>query len=322
MGDEPGYWYEDQRGRRYWHGPRFWTAAIGPSIIEYVTDRPVAALGCLLRDGSRGTIIYAIQQEDGLEPQWLRPRADGSVQSGRIEITAAGICFVDAQPRGYVSSLYRLSGEPGRYIASDRGGHKWQGPCNWVEMHGHAVIEIVFDHKSAVRGCLLPDGARGSVVSKEPVRELRDGEWVEIEHRWRRPMSDGSWSDGDIEIGESDIRFIDDPPRAPRQLDTRSPDDTPDLETDLMASARIADLVKDIRFATDLYRAMCNTDWFRNGVQWATTWRVAGGIVAYLRDLNEDYNDFYCSGDEGIVADDVAAELAALGWNEAPYNYP
>jgi hypothetical protein len=138
----------------------------GSSSIEYVTDRPVSAIDCGLPDGSRGTVICAIQKEDGLEPQWLRPR------------------------------------------------------------------------------------------------------------------------------------------------------------TDLLASARIADLVKDLRFATDLYRAMCNTDWSRNDMGWATTWRVAGEIVAHLRDLNESYNDFYCSGDEGVVADDVAAELAALGWTEAPYKHP
>ena len=81
-----------------------------------------------------------------------------------------------------------------------------------------------------------------------------------------------------------------------------------------MASLRIAELAKDICFATDLYRAMCNTEWRRNGRQWATTWRQAAAIVADLRDLNEDYTDFYCSDDEGAVSDEVAAELAALGW--------
>jgi hypothetical protein len=128
-------WYDDAKGRRYWHGSRFWTAAIGPSIIEYATDRPTAAFGCLLPDGSRGTIIYAIQEEDGLEPQWLRPRADGTVQSGRLDMTAVDIRFVDAPPRGYVSSLYRSSGGPGKWVADDRGGQKWHARAvGWKRM--------------------------------------------------------------------------------------------------------------------------------------------------------------------------------------------
>jgi hypothetical protein len=100
----------------------------------------------------------------------------------------------------------------------------------------------------------------------------------------------------------------------------RSPDDAPDLEADLMASERIAQLVKNEGFARDLYSALCNTRWFRNEHEWGTTWRSAGGIVAYLRDLNEDYMDFYCSGNEGTVTDEVATELATLGWTWEPYD--
>jgi hypothetical protein len=260
-------------------GPRFWTATFGSSIIEYVTDKPVAALGCLLPDGTHGTVIYAVQEDDGLEPQWLRPRADRTVQSGRLDVTAGDVRFVDAPPRGYVSSFYRLSGKPGRWVAADRGGKKWHGPSIWVETHGHAVIVIMNGRKHAVRGCLMHDGTRGSVIAGEPIRELRDGEWVDLGERWRRPLADGSWNDGDVRIEEGDVRFIDAPRRTPRQLGTRSPDDAPDLEVDLMASPQIAELVKDIRFATDLYRAMCNTDWYRNGVHWATTWRALAGSL-------------------------------------------
>ena len=121
----------------------------------------------------------------------------------------------------------------------------------------------------------MQDGTRGSVIAGEPIRELRDGEWIDLGERWRRPLPDGSWNDGDVRIEEGDVRFIDGPRRTPWQLGIRSPDDAPDLEADLMASPQIAVLVKDIRFATDLYRAMCNTDWYRNGVHWATTWRLS-----------------------------------------------
>lgn len=51
------------------------------------------------------------------------------------------------------------------------------------------------------------------------------------------------------------------------------------------------------------------------GMHLASGWRCG----ADLRDLNEDYIDFYCSGGEGTVSDEVARELAALGWTWKPY---
>jgi hypothetical protein len=48
-----------------------------------------------------------------------------------------------------------------------------------VEAHGDAVIEITLGRTCAVRGCRLPDGTRGSVITGEPIHELRDGTWVD-----------------------------------------------------------------------------------------------------------------------------------------------
>jgi len=54
-----------------------------------------------------------------------------------------------------------------------------------------------------------------------------------------------------------------------------------------------------------------------HAAEWQTSWRGAGGIVAILRKRG-DYLDFYGNPSvgvaEGTVADDVAAELKALGW--------
>jgi hypothetical protein len=41
--------------------------------------------------------------------------------------------------------------------------------------------------------------------------------------------------------------------------------------------------------------------------------RHAGGVVAALRCAG-DYLDWYCSGGEGLVDDQVLAEIEALGW--------
>jgi hypothetical protein len=54
---------------------------------------------------------------------------------------------------------------------------------------------------------------------------------------------------------------------------------------------------------------------------------MSGGIVADLRDCGEDYLDYYCSGmidldgsvSESIVTDEIALDLAKIGWIVKPY---
>jgi hypothetical protein len=68
---------------------------------------------------------------------------------------------------------------------------------------------------------------------------------------------------------------------------------------------------------------------------WSCSWRSAGGIVADLRNCNEDYMDWYCSGiigeeldandsrfgyvSEGEVTDEVLADFSRLGWKPFPW---
>lgn len=87
-------------------------------------------------------------------------------------------------------------------------------------------------------------------------------------------------------------------------------------------------------YAQNLYAAMCNNSFQKQDVwlvlkdaYWSCTWRSAGGIVAGLRDAGEDYMDWYCSGigekqgitskfvGEGNVTEEIAADLALLGWH-------
>lgn len=86
-----------------------------------------------------------------------------------------------------------------------------------------------------------------------------------------------------------------------------------ELEDDLQAlAARARD---DHDFAVELYGALCNADWRHDdGTEWSGSWRYAGGVVAELRDLGEDYLDFYCSGGEGEITERVAEAMGALGW--------
>ncbi|MEV4421565.1 hypothetical protein AB0L40_16505 [Patulibacter sp. NPDC049589] len=94
------------------------------------------------------------------------------------------------------------------------------------------------------------------------------------------------------------------------------------LEDDIRALAGRAD---DPAFADELYCALCNVDWVHDdGTEWSGSWRYAGGVVAGLRDVGEDYLDFYCSpsGAEGTISDRVADAMRALGWHGTGHGAP
>jgi hypothetical protein len=121
---------------------------------------------------------------------------------------------------------------------------------------------------------------------------------------------------------------------------------------DLLASELIVAKVRESNiYAQNLYAAMCNNEFQRLDVmdilrdqRWSCSWRSAGGIVAEIRDRNEDYMDYYCSGirggadlsaeefavmdpeqqiwykeslafvPESVVTDDVREDLRSIGW--------
>lgn len=96
------------------------------------------------------------------------------------------------------------------------------------------------------------------------------------------------------------------------------------LEWDLRTSDRLCAKVKDNEYAKKLYAALCNTDWVRTEIipllrqdpdkdLWSCSWRYAGGIIAHMREEG-DYIDWYCSGNEGYIDPEVAADLKELGW--------
>jgi len=123
-----------------------------------------------------------------------------------------------------------------------------------------------------------------------------------------------------------------------------------DLENDMQESTIVKDAVIDDVVAGELYAALCNMRWYKipedndaaimlllkkqlpddfntDEDTWSASWRGAGGIVADLRrsrlrkagrDL-EDYMDWYCNGDEGIVSDRILELLSALKWR--PINW-
>ena len=115
------------------------------------------------------------------------------------------------------------------------------------------------------------------------------------------------------------------------------------MQTDMMEAEWFRDKVKSSKsYAQNLYAAMCNNEFQKQDTweilsnnTWRCSWRAAGGVVAALRDCDEDYIDYYCSGmsgfatadtdpstyyeennyvSESTVTDEIRKDLLRLGW--------
>lgn len=78
----------------------------------------------------------------------------------------------------------------------------------------------------------------------------------------------------------------------------------------------------DEEFARELYAALCNMRWRRDDSHAepvSMSWRYAGGVVAHLACKGECYLDYYCSGNEGKVSEQVRSALGDLGWVPEPW---
>lgn len=98
------------------------------------------------------------------------------------------------------------------------------------------------------------------------------------------------------------------------------------MEYDLRSTPWILEKVRGNTpdYPQKLYAAMCNNEFMRLDLIsilkeeiWGCSWRHAGGIIADM--LGEgDYIDWYCSGGEGHIADEVREDLKRLGWVPVP----
>ena len=127
------------------------------------------------------------------------------------------------------------------------------------------------------------------------------------------------------------------------------------LEYDLRSTDWILEKARTREsYAQNLYAAMCNMRFVRKELfpylrqdpdkdLWSASWRSAGGIVADMRQQG-DYMDWYCSGmgglsgydkdsetyeewqartgyvAEGLVTEEIEADLLKLGWIPVPWD--
>lgn len=121
-----------------------------------------------------------------------------------------------------------------------------------------------------------------------------------------------------------------------------------DIERDLFEEMKkdriVIDYLADRSIATDFYMALSNVVWYPKKPSipeeeqiisklrgdpgepgWGCSWRAAGAYIAEIRNMHyisvnqEDYMDFYCSGEEGTITDLVRECFDRMGW--IPYIY-
>lgn len=70
----------------------------------------------------------------------------------------------------------------------------------------------------------------------------------------------------------------------------------------------------DDKLAIAMWSALANVDWKNtNGDTAGYSFRAAGDLVAAIRGSGV-YMDWYCSGPDGVVSEEIAGALAKEGW--------
>lgn len=114
-----------------------------------------------------------------------------------------------------------------------------------------------------------------------------------------------------------------------------------DLSHEMCYDAIVVAYLENDDIARQFYAALCNMRWKKivnipedqqiidklMGVDpniWSCTWRYSGGVIADIRNANynkeEDYMDYYCSGNEGAVSDIVKECFKRMGWEPEPWD--
>jgi len=99
---------------------------------------------------------------------------------------------------------------------------------------------------------------------------------------------------------------------------------SPNLEQELLLSEHITQKCQNSKsYSQNLYAAICNNLFYKEGKEWSCSWRYSGGVIADIRNNGESYIDWYCSGigsgregyvGESFVTDEVRSDLLQLGW--------
>jgi len=113
------------------------------------------------------------------------------------------------------------------------------------------------------------------------------------------------------------------------------------LHREMLKDSTVISYLGDETIARTFYSALCNMQWAKikdmpqdelivnvlKGTHLdvcSYSWRSAGAIIAEIRsahyNVDEDYMDFYCLGNEGHVTDLVKECFRRMGWKAVAYD--
>jgi hypothetical protein len=281
---ERGRWTKSKiTGEVDWVGSRIWAEVRGPARLKFLFGTLERVKDCLLPDGTRRRVDC--QWDFFNQPTASYVSADRmTVFNGNIRVGLDDVQFFPA---------HRLDED---LAASPR------------------IRELVRNRTFALRLyfslCNVDWFCRGSYWhsswsnARQIVSRLSGLEPVELLHHSLYLPAD-SFTVGEV---ADDVAF------ELGKLGWKSADNWPDLEQDIMVSARIKALVQERDFAQNLYRSLCYIVWLNEDRPWFSSPYHAGDIVPKLRGRGETRIDVLEGGGEGMVSPDVEQELAALGW--------
>ena len=88
----------------------------------------------------------------------------------------------------------------------------------------------------------------------------------------------------------------------------------PNLFRDIIDTETIKTKMRGSKdYCRRFYAALCNNGLIKGTYDTSYSWRSTGALVADVLGQG-DYLDWYCSGNEGFVDEEVAADLKEIGW--------
>lgn len=226
--------------------------------------------------------------------------------------------------------------DPGCFEPNPQGRSLWTGKMCWKRKYGESVIEFTLGRATRAYNVLLPEHVYGD-VQRLMIRntDRHNGQDPETLKGWRYTRANGYVVRGSLVRNNllsslDTFSFVEIPIRLATNdteqnaAENNNTDAYAVISQNMKNHANLMAVIQDDIYARQLYAAFCNVTWLRkeqndqceefHGKEFQCSWRAAGRLVAELRGRNEEYIDFYLSGDEGNVAEWVANLLDECGW--------